>query len=290
MSLKTKPKIHNYRDYRDYLNDWFRSEKVTNTKMSFRYVAKHLGLSSPNHFQLVITKKRHFSKATATKMTQLLRLPTKEKAYFDWIFLLSFEENPSKRQDIEAKITRLATEIIESTVSYEDYGLLSNSVAWYLKMGALRFDGKTAKEIVSLVKESCPFNIEAKDVEGALELLIKIKGVSLEGDRYVFEINQLKTEWDFDDRKIKQFHYNNLMLAMHTIPWPIKQRFFSNVTIPGNPEVIEVAKKEIRDLCIKLLNMANSQIQTAEECKNITSIQFAMFPYFQFEQDNAKKS
>ena len=282
MQIEITPKIHNYRDYRDYLQDWFKAEKSTNPKMSFRYVARRLGLSSPNHFQLVITKKRHFSKKTLDSMQQLLRLSNKEKTYFDWIFALSQEDDDEKKHDLEAKLSRLATELIEATVSVEDYGLLSNALAWYLKMGALRFNEKTFEEILSLVKTSCPFEIDRKDVEAALELLQKIKGVTLTGNAYIFEMNQLKTEWDFDDRKIKQFHYNNLMLAVRTIPWPIKQRFLSNVTIPSNPEIIEIAKKEIRDLCLKLLNLSNSHIKNADDCKDVTSIQFAMFPYFQF--------
>lgn len=284
MKTEASPRIHNYRDYRDYLQDWFRAEKATNPKMSFRYVARRLNLSSPNHFQLVITKKRHFSKKTLESMQNLLRLSNKEKTYLEWIFALTIEEDDEKKQELEAKISRLANELIESAVSYEDYGLLSNGLAWYLKMGALKFNGKTFDEIWQLVQTSCPFDVTTKDVEDALELLQKIKGISLEGNVYIFEMNQIKTEWDFDDRKIKQFHYNNLMLAVRSIPRPINERFLSNVTFPSNPEVIEVAKKEIRDLCLKLLNLSNGHIKNEDDCKGVTSLQFAMFPYFNFEK------
>ncbi len=150
-------------------------------------------------------------------------------------------------------------------------------------MGALRFTGKTAKEIEQLVLDSCPFNIPKNDVRSALELLEKINAIRLDGEIYIFDLDSLKTEWDFDDKKIKQFHYNNFMLAMHTIPWPINQRFFSNVTIPCNAALIETAKREIRDLCIKLLNLSNSEVTAPADCQQVTSIQFAMFPYFVFE-------
>lgn len=288
MPHQSSPKIHNYQDYRDYLRDWFKAEKITNPKMSFRYVSRRLGLSSPNHFQLVITKKRHFSKKTLDCMQNLLRLSNKEKAYFEWIFALTTEEDPEKKHEIEVKVSRLANELIESTVSYEDYGLLSNGLAWYLKMGALKFNGKTFDEILKLAQSSCLFDVETKDLEAALELLQKIKSVTLKERVYIFEMNQLKTEWDFDDRKIKQFHYNNLMLAVRSIPRSIHERFHSNVTIPSNPEVIEVAKKEIRDLCLKLLNLSNSYIKNGDDCKSVTSIQFAMFPFFQFEKTEKK--
>lgn len=80
-----------------------------------------------------------------------------------------------------------------------------------------------------------------------------------------------------------------MMLALQTIPWPIDKRFFSNVTIPANATILEVAKKEIRDLCIKLLQLSNSQINDAAGCKQVVALQFAMFPYFTFEAETDKK-
>lgn len=284
MEAGTAPRIHNYRDYRDYLNDWFKAAKSTNPRMSFRYVARHLGLTSPNHFQLVVTKKRHFSKNTLERMQTLLRLSQKEQNYLDLLFSLAFEERAAKRDELEGKIARLSVELVETDVPYDQYALLSNALAWFLKMGALRFTGKTRQDIERLVIESCPFSVSANDVHLALELLRKINVIQLHGEKYVFDLDNLKTEWDFDDKKIKQFHYNNLMLAMHTIPWPISQRFFSNVTIPCNPALFETAKKEIRDLCLKLLNLSNAEVATADDCQQVTSIQFAMFPYFVFKE------
>ena len=131
---------------------------------------------------------------------------------------------------------------------------------------------------------SCHFNIDATDVQSALDLLEKINAVRRDDHIYVFDLDNLKTEWDFDDKKIKQFHYNNLMLAMQSIPWPINKRFFSNVTIACNAELIETAKNEIRDLCLKLLSLSNNQITSPTDCHQVVSLQFAMFPYFVFDE------
>lgn len=281
------PQIHNYRDYRDYLSDWFKAGKAHNDRLSFRYIARHLGLNSPNHFHLVITKKRHLSKPTLDRLQKLLHLRPREKAYLDLLFALATEKKIDHRSEIEAKITRLHAELLESDVSYEQYALLANSLAWYLKMGALRFSGQTLAAIHQMVRTSCPFRVEESDVTAALELLEKIGATRRENDVYVFDLDNLKTEWDFDDKKIKQFHYNNLMLAMQTIPWPINRRFFSNVTIPANAALVEAAKKEIRDLCLKLLNLSNREINGPSECQQVLSLQFAMFPYFDFSDSNA---
>lgn len=288
MDVVSAPKVQNYRDYRDFLSDWFKAGKATNKRMSFRYVARHLELKSPNHFHLVITKKRHFSKRTLERMQIFLHLRPKERAYLDLLFALSQAESAQKRDEIEAKVTRLGAELGDAGVSYQQYALLANSLAWYLKIGALRFTGKTGDEIARLVAASCPFAIECRDVGAALDLLVKNGAARLADGTYTFDFDNLKTEWDFEGQKIKQFHHNNLLLAAQAIPWPINKRFLSNVTIPCNAELFETAKKEIRDLCLKLLNLSNQLIATAEDCQKVVSLQFAMFPYFVFDDSSHK--
>lgn len=282
MQIQTSPAIQNYRDYRDYLNDWFKARKAGNAKMSFRFMARQLGLKSPNHFQLVITKQRHFSETTLQRMQKILKLRPKEKTYLENLFLIATESSETRRRELADKIDRLNHELMTAGTSHENYSLLANSLAWFLKMGALRFHGKSAAEIEALVREGCPFKIGEHDVASALATLQKMQAVSVVNGVYEFEFDHLKTDWDFDDQKIKQFHYNNLMYAMQSIPWPIQDRFFSNVTIPANADVLDTAKKEIRDLCLKLLEISNARVTTEGECEQVVSLQFAMFPFFKW--------
>lgn len=282
--VQTTLHVHNYRDYRDFLGDWFRAAKTWNRQVSFRYVARRLGLKSPNHFHLVITKQRHLSAGTYSKMHKLLKLKPKERTYLDLLHGRAMEKSEARRQDLDDKLARLNAELLASDVSTASDALLSSTLAWYMKGGALRFNGKTEAELFAAVRQSCPFPVEEADVSAALEALQRAKAVTRQGETFLFEVSDDKTEWDFDDQKIKQFHYNNLKLAMQAIPWPIDQRFFSNVTIPCDREIYEVAKKEIRDLCLKLLNISNSRITAPADCTDVVSLQFAMFPYFRFGQ------
>jgi uncharacterized protein (TIGR02147 family) len=281
------PPIHSYVDYRDYLGDWFKAGKARNKRLSFRSVARHLGLKSPNHFHLVISKKRHLSRQTLDRVQKLLRLRTKERSYLDLLFAHAVERNPEQKSSLEAQIARLATDLMSSDASSEQYSVIANPLAWYLKMGALRFEGKTAAEIAVMVRESCPFPVSDIELQTALTLLTVNNVAAVQDDRYIFKAETIKTAWDFDSQQIKQFYSDNLRLALQTIPWPIDQRFFSNVTIPCNQEVYDIAKKEIRDLCLRLLTLSNSSVVSSEECKQVVSLQFAMFPFFRFDDAKA---
>jgi hypothetical protein len=164
--------------------------------------------------------------------------------------------------------------------------MLSNSLAWFMRMGALRFTGKTLEEITRLVIESCPFRLTLTEILSALEILVKIGDVKLVDQRYWFELDNLKTGWDMDDKAVKQFHQSNLILATQTVGWPVKNRFLSNVTIPCNSELMDSAKQEIRELCLRLLERSNSIIHDPKDCQQVVSVQFAMFPYFDFDRSS----
>ena len=276
------PPIHNYQDYRDYLGDWFKAGKARNKRLSFRSVAKHLGLKSPNHFHLVISKKRHLSRQTLERMQRLLRLRPREKTYLDLLFTYAVERDPGQKQELLAKITRLNADLLTSDIPHEQYSLIANPIAWYVKIGALRFEGKTQDEIFAIVKESCPFTVTKEEVTAALALIVANNAARLEGDVYIFNAENIKTAWDMDSAQVKQFHFDNLRFAMQALPLPIDQRFFSNVSIPCNKEIYETAKKDIRDLCLRLLNLSNSTVNSAEDCHQVVSLQFAMFPFFNF--------
>jgi uncharacterized protein (TIGR02147 family) len=284
MAANTLPRVQDFQEYREYLREWFVASKSMNAKMSYRYVARMLGLRAPNHFQLVITKQRHFSKAALRKMQGVLRLRPKEKNYLDLLFNLAIETREDQMSIIQDKISRLKHELGAAETPSTHMAMLSNSLAWFMKMGALRFTGKTLEEIVCLVKESCPFSLTRSEILAALDVLIRIGDVNLHDERYWFELDNLKTGWDLDDKAVKQFHANNLALAIQTVSWPVKNRFLSNVTIPCNSELIDTAKQEIRDLCLRLLERSNSSIHNPEDCQQVVALQFAMYPYFEFGQ------
>jgi uncharacterized protein (TIGR02147 family) len=276
------PQVYDFVDYREFLSEWFRAKKAMDSKVSYRYLAKQLSLRSPNHFHLVVHKKRHLSKTTVKALHRFLKLKPKERYYFDILFEAATTRSAQQREQLESRIRSLQQSLTQSETPAEQYQVLSNLAAWMIKIGAYQFNGKTTAQLLTHAKTSCKFPITDGDVKAALKTLEQSGFASQDGDVWQFDLANIRTGWDLDHQQIKQFHTNNLRLAQQSVAWPVQQRYFSNVTFAANEELIEFAKAQIRDLCLRILERSNTHVQSETSCKEVVSLQFAMFPFFHF--------
>lgn len=284
------PTIQNYSDYRDYLKAWFGLKKQENRHFSHRFLSRKLSLKSPNHIHLVMNKKRHLSLKTLKSLLKLLPLSSREHEYF--VLLFKRQTSKSDVAGLDKKISELRETLDSPDISKDHFSLLANSVAWFLMVGAKKFDGQSLDQIYRLASDTCPFEMTMSELHGALELLIELNKVHRDQDCYFFDLEKIRTAWDFDSDQIKQFHGNNLALAARAIPWEIDRRFYSNVSIPTNDRVRAYAKSEIRSLCKRILEMSDREIMSKDDIDQVVSIQFAMFPFFEFSDadESCKKN
>ncbi|MEZ4741040.1 MAG: TIGR02147 family protein [Bdellovibrionota bacterium] len=278
------PTIQNYNDYREFLRDWFNAVKALNPKVSYRFLSRQIGLKSPNHLHMVMNKKRHLSQATLIKLQKVLGLNRKEKSYLLALLELNTAKNPTNLSEVETKLIELKEDMLKDDLPLEHLGILSNSLAWFIVIGAQKFNGLDLEEIYELVNISCPFNIPKDNIYRALNLLERLGKLEIKENKYMFDFSNIKTAWDFDRSEIKQFHYNNLRFALHSIPWEIERRFLSNVSIPANKKVLEYAKSEIRSLCKRILKYSEQEVIAKDDLNKVLSIEFAMFPFFEFSE------
>ena len=271
-----------YEDYREYLHEWFWTSKKSNPKLSFRFVSKQLSLKAPNHFHLVITKRRHLSPQVFEKVLRLIRLEPRDRQYLK----LLFKENISK--DLVEKV-RLAAQrkLLQSSPSPEATGsdqlqLVGHSLAWYLKMGAIFFEGKTREEIVKIAVEKSRFPCVAEDVNEAIELLLRAQQLEFVDGISRFEGGAILTKWDFDSEQVKRHHRANLNLAIDSVAWPVDQRFLTSVTVPCSPELYQSVISEVRALCLSVLEKARAEALSPTDVNRVATLQFALFPYFKF--------
>ena len=281
---KTMP-MYDYQDYRDFLHDWFWTSKAINPKVSFRYMSKHLGLSSPNHFHLVVSKKRHLSPATFLKVVKIVKPSSRERQYLKLLFTKDLETNQAARLELENQLSLLREQNNHADLADQQYLVVSNALAWYIKMGAIVFDQKSQTEIEKIVRESSQFPIAENHVASALKTLTDSGFAVIEDEIYKFDFANVATKWDFDRSEIKNHHANNLKLALQTISWPIDQRFFSSVTIPCDEDTYQMMITEVRNLCLKILDRSNKGVDSSDSCKKVATLQFSLFPFFVFPTD-----
>ena len=274
--------VYNYDDYRALLHDWFWTVKETNAKLSFRYVSRSLSLKAPNHFHLVITRKRHLSLAILDKVLRLMKLESMERQYVKILFRENLAKSAESKQELanQRDLMRAAPR----TQNSESSGLrvVGHSLAWYIKMGGVVFEGKSRDEVVKLVKSSTRFAVTDLEINQAIDTLLDARQLEFVDGVSRFEGGSILTKWDFDSADIKRHHQVNLSLAADTVAWPVDQRFLSSVTVPCDEDLYQAIVSDVRTLCLSILERSNKKIVASEDASKVVTLQLALFPYFKF--------
>jgi len=271
-----------YEDYRDYLHDWFWTSKKSNTKLSFRFVSKQLSLKAPNHFHLVITKRRHLSPHVFEKVLRLMRVEPRDRQYLKLLFKENISKDSVEKLRLATQRKLLKTSPTPEATGSDQLQLVGHSLAWYLKMGAIFFEGKTREEIVTMTMEKSRFPVLEDDVNAAIDLLVTAQQLEFVDSLSRFEGGAILTKWDFDSEQVKRHHRANLNLALDALAWPIDQRFLTSVTVPCSQELYQSVISDVRALCLSILEKSRAEALRPTDVNRVATLQFALFPYFKF--------
>lgn len=273
--------VTSFSDYRSFLREWFWHSKAQNRKVSFRYLSRMVGLKSPNHFHLVINHRRHLSPKSFDNALKLIRLSAEERQYLRLLFARETEKSDEKKSRADRMISAIAASRQgEGAMKHE---ILTNILAWYIKMGARVFDGMKRADLFSFLLESSTFPVNEAQVQKALKVLSDLGYLTWDDDTCKVSPENLKTEWDTNRAEIRAFHVSNLQNAIQAAQWPIDRRFFSNVSVTCDQKTVDAIKQEIRELCLRILKMADEN-QFDENDSKVISLELALVPYFEFKQ------
>lgn len=100
------PKIYDFQDYREYLNEIFNTLKEN--KISKRAFAKEIGFSNA-YITMVLKKKRNLDLTYIDKIGEYLNLRDSEKKYFENLCILADSDQAEERSEAFRKLSRFKT-------------------------------------------------------------------------------------------------------------------------------------------------------------------------------------
>ena len=279
---------YRYDDYRSYLRDWFWTSKQRNPSLSFRNVSRRLGLKAPNHFHLVITDKRHLSKALFEKALTMIKVGTRERHFLRLLHEISHARTPDETADLQGQIEVLRKAAGREDLGSDQYRLVAHTLAWHIRMACRRFQGMTLDQLVKVVKNSSVFAIDDEQLDEAVRLLTGLRLMKVDEDQCChFDEEDITTRWNFESDAVKAHHAGNLNLALQTVPWPMNRRFFTSVTVPCTPGFRDEIVADLRTLCLKILDASKSLDEEEAPANQLATLQIALFPFFDFSQNQA---
>jgi len=87
---KVQVNLFEYTDYRQFLRDWFVLVKKSDSRFSYRYIARLAGFKSPNFFKLVSEGQRNLTIESAVKLAKAVKLTQVETDFF--LLLMEFNQ------------------------------------------------------------------------------------------------------------------------------------------------------------------------------------------------------
>ncbi len=97
-SLKQRPPIFEYENYRCFLKDYFAFSKQQLPQFSYRYFSHKAGFSSPNFLKLVMDGKRNLSPQSIEQFCKAFKFSVIESEFFS--YLVHFNQAQDEAQKI----------------------------------------------------------------------------------------------------------------------------------------------------------------------------------------------
>lgn len=114
-----------YESYRDYLKDFYKSQKAKNPSYSYRVFSQKAKLSSPNYLKLVMDGTRRITDRTLPNFVRGLKLSPVEAAFFR--SLVQFED--ATDEETKAQFERERAQL-RRRLRYAPKGVRPESLAW----------------------------------------------------------------------------------------------------------------------------------------------------------------
>jgi uncharacterized protein (TIGR02147 family) len=108
--------VFGYIDYRRFLADHYREQKLASKRFSYRWFAKQAGIASPSFLKFVIDGKRNLTSPMIEKFCRAMRLDARDAKYFSHLVGFNQAKTAREKQDHYAVLRSLGAPAQEEVI------------------------------------------------------------------------------------------------------------------------------------------------------------------------------
>lgn len=255
--------LFEYLDYRQFLKDWYETQKKERQSFSFRLFSKRAGFESPNFYKLVMDGDRNLTEKSLEKFMVGLKLNKQEQEFFrNLVFYSQAADHEHKNHYYQLLLRSRKFNQIKPVEKdhYEFYDKWYHSVVREL-VTSPDFDG-TPKWLADRI---CP-RISEKLAEKSILLLEKIGFIKRNKEGQFVQSDPLITTGDEPSSLvILNYHQNMLALARESLPHiKASNREVSSMTLGVKKERIPQLKKKVQEFRKDILKMVADDTSAEE--------------------------
>ncbi|WP_127716303.1 TIGR02147 family protein [Halobacteriovorax sp. HLS] len=268
------PRVIDYLDYREYLQDFFLAKKAAKNEYSYRVFNSKGGIKSPSHLKSIIDQKRNLTLKTIEQYTKSLDLKkSNEKNYFKLLVLYNQEKCLTKKEEI---FTSLMEEKRKKNLTMVEQAQFNFLASWYnvviyvlLDMGDFKLNDQ---RLIKILKN----RISRKELEDAFSVLTILKLIKEDDLGFYRQTSgALSTSEDIRDMAIHKYHKNMNELAKQSlVKDDLGIREFNGATIPICREKLPLLKEKIRTFRKEINAMASSYAEPT----HVYQLNIQLFP------------
>jgi uncharacterized protein (TIGR02147 family) len=267
-----KINIYEYTNFRDYLKAFFEKSKNENPDFSHRYLARKLGLATPNLILLVMQGKRNLTRTLSFKIARFFRLTKRENIYFDsMISFLQAKSHDEKNKYFES-MTEIRRKVFAARIDEWQYEYYKN---WYNPViRELAIDPDFKGDEKWIAKRLSP-SVTAIKVKRSIKLLLRLRLLRKMGRRYVQSNPIVSTGPEVNSLGIVDFHRKTCQLAAESFDrYRRNERSITSCTISIDDVRFQKLKLEIADL----RKIALLSAQKPNKKTRVYQFNFQLFP------------
>ena len=265
-------KIFDYLNYRDFLKDYFKEQKVKNPCYSYKYLANKAGLKSKSFIHEVVTGKKNLSRTSLFALGKALGLNAKAFAYFDNLVSFNQAENDEQKNHFFKKLMEYNKRTVSRPISKDQYDYFSE---WHHSTVRELIGMFDVKGDYALLGKLLQPSISSKEARESVELLERLGLILKNGKKFKITHNSITTGDEVASMAIKNFHAQNLNIAASALyNCPANERDISTIVGGLSSEGFAAIKCEIQLFRKKLMKIMDRDKNT----NRVYTINFQIFP------------
>ena len=268
--------LTNYTDFRAYLKDWIDERKSLGLPGSNRWFAMKMGINSTSWLTSVAKGIKGLSKATANKLSEILKHSPIEARYFETLVNFNQARTIEERNNYYKELIALQKLKDVHTVKANQYDLYST---WYnsavrslIGMHPFKAAAGDYERLAAMVSPP----ITASQARKSVQLLEKL-GLVKAAEKGTFELTSsaITTGENIRSLAVANFQQETMRLAQEAMDrYPRDERYIGTATVGVSATAFQRIKQVLIDTSNKIAEIANADA----DAHRVYQVNFQAYP------------
>ena len=257
--MNPNKEIFLYSDYREFLRDYYQSQKNAVPKLTFRLFAQKAGFSSPSFQKLVMDGKKNMTMESILKISRALRLNKKAEEYFKVLVFFNQGKTVEDKKHFLKKIDNFRKKNKPEKILPKEYDYLKE---WYHCVIREMVDFPDFSEDPEYISKKLFYSIKPDAIRKSIDFLVETGFLIRDEKGKLTKRDKTLATGDIRDQEIlgtiaRNHHISMIELAQKAVSNLSKeQRSVSNTTLGISASAYEAVLKRIEQLRLEILQIA----------------------------------